>query len=89
MYLLDATAQRYATLPSNLIGVRNPWLAYTFDRLVMQYGNYVEAKLAKRSKSGKRWHTLEEILAGPGAEPRTSMAAIGSMFGKSMEQVKD
>ncbi len=54
----------------------------------MQYGHYVEAKLAKRSKSGKHWHTLEEILAGPGAEPRTSMAAISSMFGKSMEQVK-
>jgi hypothetical protein len=64
-------------------------LAYTFDRFVMLYGNYVEGMLNKRSKSGKRWHTLDEILAGPGAEPVYSLGEISGMFGNSAEVVRD
>jgi hypothetical protein len=45
--------------------------------------------LNKRSKSGKRWHTLDEILAGPGAEPVYSLGEISGMFGNSAEVVRD
>jgi hypothetical protein len=46
-----------------------PWLAYTFDRAVMVYGQYVDNLLSETDKKGRPKYELKEILEDPDALP--------------------
>jgi len=54
-----------ATRPSEILGLRNTWVAYCFDRGIVSFGRYTESKLSLRDKKGKPRYRLEQLLADP------------------------
>jgi|GEM_PF-3077976 len=60
--MLYSRAKTFHKTPSELLYIRNQWLAYQFDECVNYYGSWVDGKLAQRDKKGKPRHTIESIL---------------------------
>lgn len=52
----------YQTKPSDILHIKNHWLAWQFDRAVMFYGRTVENRLHEKRKNGKPKYKLEEAL---------------------------
>ena len=68
----------YSRLPSQVVGVTDPWAAYQFDMAVGAFGAWVEGKLAERDKAGKPKHTLAKLLDdGTGARQFAAMSSAG------------
>lgn len=99
--MLYQQAKTYQTRPSQLLGIRDAWLAFQVDQAVWYAGAFVEAKQGERVAVKKkpkktdeivtyepRW-TLDEILDGKaGDEPQQqgqSMAGFMAAFGGSIE----
>jgi hypothetical protein len=53
--------------PSAILGIDDDWLAYDLDQAVLLVGRWIENRLARRNKKGKRIWTLEQLLAEKGA----------------------
>ncbi len=81
-------AQAYRQRPSELLQIdwqENDWLAYSFDRAVMLYGQYVDREAEKREKEGTPIRKLEDILAAgpiqppPAPKAQDLIAAFGTL----------
>jgi len=53
----------FGTLPSQILGLDDPWAAYQLDVAVLNLGTWVESELEKRDKQGRPKRSLETLLA--------------------------
>lgn len=65
--------------PSEILGVKNEWLAYQFDEAVFRYGRWVENKLAEVDKKGKPKYTIDDVINNNARPP--SLFALMANFG--------
>ena len=66
-------------MPSQVIGIDDPWAAYQFDLAVAQFGSVVEGKLAERDKKGKPVNSLAKLLGDEAARAQeyAPVSAVG------------
>lgn len=92
VYTAYRLAVKIGQPPNDLLGFDlDGWLAYTFNRAVVVYGNWVDNQLEERDKNGKPRHRLDEILeAGTingyeHRERRVSTASLRALLGNQVE----
>lgn len=71
-------AESFGTRPSDLIGLRNTWVRWMFDRAVFIFGAHVMSEYHKRRKDGV---TLEEIMGLPIPQKPINVARLLAMPG--------
>ncbi len=62
MWSLHQRASKYQSLPSAILGITYPILAYWTDEAIGWFGNWVESKLSERTKQNKPRYKLENLL---------------------------
>lgn len=60
--MLYEQAKRYGRTPAALMGVRNAWLSWMFNRAVWMFGAWVDGRLSERDKDGKPLYSLGELM---------------------------
>lgn len=69
MWSLHLSAKTYSQSPADLFGIANRPLAWMFNDRVLEFGLYIENRLAERDKKGKPVHSAAELLREPGEKP--------------------
>lgn len=62
MWSLHQRASNYKSLPSAILGIKCPLLAYWTDEVIGWFGNWVESKQSERTEKNKPRYTLEKLL---------------------------
>lgn len=62
VWSIGKRAERFGQLPSNIVGVRHPVMAYWFDEAVDWFCGWLEGKLAERDDKGKPLYRLDRLL---------------------------
>lgn len=63
MWNLHSLCVQYGRRPSEVLGLKDEWAAFQFDEAVVQFGLWIESKLAERDKQGAPKHTLANLLS--------------------------
>lgn len=79
-------AKMTATRPSQILGLRNSWIAYQFDNGVVTFGRVTESKLSERDKNGKPKHRLDRLLADrPDTRDGPPKISVGQLMALGIE----
>lgn len=62
MWRLGKRAERFGRLPSELMHLTSPLLAYWLDEAVEWWVRFVEGKLAERDKQNRPRYSLDALL---------------------------
>jgi hypothetical protein len=79
---LHLLCKAYQQRPSRVIGLRNGWLAWSFDNAVSLYGRFVEAELSRTDKDGKPIRTLNDILKNGSSRRQGTLEELIAILGE-------
>jgi hypothetical protein len=59
---LHTKSKTYNRTPSDLLGIRHPWVAWQLNNATLYLGTWIENKLNKKDKKGRPIHKIESLL---------------------------
>lgn len=84
MYELHTMAGAYGVRPSSLLHIHKPFVALDFDRAVLGWGRYVEARVEAAPARSRR-RVFEALMRGETQQVK-GLSDLKAVFGSMMGQ---